>query len=135
MKVVLDTNVLLVSFSTRSKYRPIFDSFLKEEIILCVSTDILLEYEEVIGRHMGRKLATDVMLLIENALNVEWITNYYKWDLIDADPDDNKFVDCAIACNAKCLVSNDRHFASLKELDFPKVEVVAADQFLELLAD
>ena len=52
MKVVLDTNVLLVSFSSKSNYRWVFDSFLQEQISLCVTTDILIEYEEApTGRH------------------------------------------------------------------------------------
>jgi putative PIN family toxin of toxin-antitoxin system len=133
MKIVLDTNVLLVSFAKKSPFRPIFDSFLKEQITLCVSTEILLEYEEIIGRHLGEKLASNVLQLIENAPNVEWITNYYRWELVEVDPDDNKFVDCAIACNAKYLVSNDRHFQFLTEIDFPKVALLSAEEFIELL--
>ncbi len=76
MKVVLDTNVLLVSFSAKSVFRPIFDSFLDEQTTLCVTTDILMEYEEIIGEHMGAAVASYVLQLIENAPNVEWITKY-----------------------------------------------------------
>jgi len=75
---VLDTNVLLVAISGKSKFRPIFDSFLNEEFEMCVTADILLEYEEVIKRHMGRNIAKYVLQLIENAPNVVWITKYYK---------------------------------------------------------
>ena len=42
--------------------------------------------------------------------HVELITPYYHFNLITADPDDNKFVDCAIAANAHYIVSNDKHF-------------------------
>ena len=129
MKIALDTNVLLVSISSKSKFRPILDAFIKEEYTLCVTTDILLEYEEIIKRHMGDKFAEAVLQLIENAPNVEWITKYYKWNLIDADPDDNKFVDCAVACDAKYLVSDDKHFRVLKQVEFPKVEVISAEEF------
>ena len=78
---------------------------------------------------MGDKFAEAVLQLIENAPNVEWITKYYKWNLIDADPDDNKFVDCAVACDAKYLVSDDKHFRVLKQVEFPKVEVISAEEF------
>ncbi|GJM35680.1 MAG: hypothetical protein DHS20C18_46810 [Saprospiraceae bacterium] len=67
MRVVLDTNVLLVSFSIKSDYRLVFDAFLKEEITLCVTTDILIEYEEIVGRHMGEKIANTLLQIIENA--------------------------------------------------------------------
>jgi uncharacterized protein len=129
MKVVIDTNVLLVSFSRNSNYYWIFDSFLKEEITICVTTDILMEYEEIISKHIGRKIATTVLNLLENAPNIELITKYFKWNLIHIDPDDNKFVDCAVASSAKYLVSNDQHFEVLKEVAFPKVETITANEF------
>lgn len=133
MKVVLDTNVLLVALARKSEYRIIFDAFLNEEISLCVTTDILVEYEEIIGKHLGAKLASNLLQLIENAPNVEWVTKYYKWNLITHDADDNKFVDCAVARNAKYLVSDDKHFNILKQTPFPKVELLKAGEFKEIL--
>lgn len=55
-KIVLDTNVLLVSISPRSPYRWVFDAFIDEKFTLFVTTDILLEYEEIISKHMGKKI-------------------------------------------------------------------------------
>jgi predicted nucleic acid-binding protein len=54
-------------------------------------------------------------------------------ELISVDYDDNKFVDCAISAGAKCIVSNDKHFKILKEIDFPKLEVITDDEFLSLI--
>lgn len=54
----------------------------------------------------------------------------YAFHLIKADEDDNKFVDCAIVANAKYIVSNDRHFDVLREIPFPKVDVIKINQFL-----
>lgn len=133
MKVVIDTNVLLVSFSSKSKYRWIFDIFLEEKITLCVTTDILIEYEEIISRHMGSEIATTVLNLLENAPNLELTTKYFKWNLIHIDPDDNKFVDCAIASGAKYLVSNDKHFNVLKGITFPKVKILTANEFKSVI--
>jgi len=135
MRVVLDTNVLLVILSRTSKFRLIFDSFLFEKITLCVTTDILVEYEEILGERIGKEIASNVLKLIENAPNVEFITNYYKWNLITKDPDDNKFVDCAVAASAKFLVSDDKHFNILKEIKFPKVELIKAEEFKEILEE
>jgi len=92
-----------------------------------------MEYEEIIERHLGKEIAAIVLMLIENALNVEWITKYYKWNLITKDPDDNKFVDCAIAANAKYLVSDDKYFNVLKRTAFPKVELLKAEDFTQFL--
>lgn len=132
MKVVLDTNILFVSISPRSTYHWVFQKFINEEFILCVTTDILQEYEEIIGNHMGQEVANTVLQLIENSINVEYITKYFRWNLINVDPDDNKFVDCAISSNAKFIVTNDKHFNVIKKVDFPKIEVVDIDKFKEI---
>ncbi|MEQ8705123.1 MAG: putative toxin-antitoxin system toxin component, PIN family [Phaeodactylibacter sp.] len=135
MKVVLDTNVLLVSISPKSRFRPIFDAFITERYKLCVTTDILAEYEEVLSRHMGNELTEYALQLIENAPNVLWTTKYFKWQLVKSDADDNKFVDCAIASNADFIVSNDKHFNVLHDLSFPKVNVQKAAAFLKLMQE
>jgi len=49
--------------------------------------------------------------------------------LIEADPDDNKFVDCAICGNAELIVTNDVHFNILKNIDFPIVDVKSIQEF------
>jgi len=133
LKVVLDTNVLLVSISLKSKYHWVFQKFIREDFILCVTTDILQEYEEIIGQHMGQEAANYVLQIIENSANVNFITKYFRWNLISADPNDNKFVDCAVSCNAKFLVTNDKHFNVLKNIEFPKIEVIGVDYFESIL--
>lgn len=50
--------------------------------------------------------------------------------VLDTDPDDNKFVDCAIIANAKYIVTQDHHFDVLKNIEFPKVDVVNIQTFL-----
>lgn len=129
LRVVLDTNVLLVSISPNAPNYWIIQHFLNEDFILCVTTDILLEYEEVITRHMGALAAKNIMEALENAPHVDLITRYFKWGLIEKDPDDNKFVDCAIAGNARFIVSEDRHFRILKDVEYPKVEVIGIAEF------
>ena len=55
---------------------------------------------------------------------------YYKWQLVVNDPDDNEFADVAIAAGADFLVTNDRHFQPLLQIDFPRVPVVTLQEFL-----
>ena len=78
---------------------------------------------------MGQDISKTLMQIIENAPNVELITRYFKWHLIANDPDDNKFVDCAIASSANYLVSNDKHFNILNRIKFPKVTVLTIQEF------
>jgi uncharacterized protein len=133
MKVVLDTNVLLTIISERSSIHDIFMAFVEEQYTLCVTTDILMEYEEVITRHMGHITAVNVLQIIENALNVLYINRYYAWHIIETDPDDNKFVDCAIAANAKYIVTGDRHFNIVKSIDFLKLSIITAYDLQKIL--
>ncbi|MFY8112382.1 MAG: putative toxin-antitoxin system toxin component, PIN family, partial [Flavobacterium sp.] len=114
-KVVLDTNVLLVSISTKSKLHWIFKNLLEGNYILCITTEILAEYAEIIDQQMGTLASESALGLLENLPNVELITNYYKFNLLK-DPDDNKFVDCAISSNAD--------FSILKKIEFPKVTII-----------
>lgn len=57
----------------------------------------------------------------------------FSFGLIEADKDDNKFIDCAVAANAKCIVTEDNHFNVLKRIPFPKVEVVGINDFVGYL--
>ena len=127
-KVVLDTNVLLVSISNRSKLHWVFKGLLEGQYVLCVTTDILAEYAEIIDQHMGVLASESVLGVIENLPNVEWITTYYKFHLLK-DEDDNKFVDCAIAANANFIVTHDKDFRVLKEEEFPFIRVIDSNVF------
>ena len=75
-------------------------------------------------------VARYVVYTILERKNVRQISAYYKWNLITADPDDNKFVDCAVAANAKYIVTEDHHFNVLKRISFPVVNVIDIDKFL-----
>lgn len=88
MKVVLDTNVLLVSIPSQSLYHPVFKAFLDEAYTLCVTTDILDEYAEIFGERANKVVAQNTLETIDSAPNVEFVTKYYHWYLIKADPDD-----------------------------------------------
>jgi predicted nucleic acid-binding protein len=61
------------------------------------------------------------------------ITPWYKWNLIAADHDDNKFADCALNAGADYIVTNDHHFNVLKTLGFPPVTVVNIETFKDIL--
>jgi uncharacterized protein len=133
IRIVLDTNVLLVSLSDRSPYHLIFRAFLDRQYSLCVSTEILAEYAEILATHANQNVATNTLETLESAENVVFITRFFAFDLIKADPDDNKFVDCAIAANADYIVTNDTHFNILATIAFPSVSVMNSSEFMLFL--
>ena len=133
MRIVLDTNSLIQSFSERSPYFAVWMSILKGENILCVSNEIMEEYAEILQRLAGKSTADYVMDAITKSKYVEFVTPYYHFGLIHADPDDNKFVDCAVAADAEYIVTNDSHFNVLKQIDWPKLTIIALKEFYETL--
>ena len=64
---------------------------------------------------------------------MEFITPYFHFNLITADPDDNKFVDCAITANARYIVSNDKHYNILKQIPYPTIDVISIKEFAKLI--
>jgi uncharacterized protein len=133
MIVVIDTNILLVSVSPQSKHHWIYKGFLNKEYQLAVSTEILLEYEEIIGRFMGKEVAQSVVKAIAYAPNTILVTRWFSWNLISSDPDDNKFVDAFIACGADYIITEDKHFETINNLPFPPVKVISLSAYYELL--
>lgn len=134
MRVVFDTNVLLVSLPSHSPFRALYQAVVDERLTLYVTTEMIAEYEEQISRRLGIA-RTDVQLReLLNLPAVQEITVYYQWYLLaEIDADDDKFVDCAVACGADYLVTNDRHFNRLRAIPFPVVNIIKAEDFLELL--
>ena len=106
-----------------------WQSFVDGKNKLCVSNEILEEYIEILQRLTDNETAEYVVKTILNSPFVELITPFYHFNLITVDPDDNKFVDCAISATENYIVTNDHHYDVLKDIDFPKVNVVNIQQF------
>ena len=87
-KIVLDTNCLLASISRRSTAYPVWKGFQEGRYTLCVTNEILAEYEEMIAHMASAEVATNVIRMIMDSRHVEFIDTYYHWNLITADPDD-----------------------------------------------
>ena len=131
--VVVDTNCLLRMIPMRSKYRPAWESFLDGKYILCVSNEIVSEYMEILTAKVSSTFAENIVGAILRSPFVRRFDPQFHFNLIEADPDDNKFVDCAIIANADFIVSEDSHFRVLKTIPFPKVNVLTLDEFSEEL--
>ena len=132
-RVVIDTNCLLQILGSKSNYHFLFESFLQFGYAMCISNEVLLEYEEIL-RIKASPLAADLFLkVIARSRNVIRKDPYFKWNIITKDYDDNKFVDCAFACRANYIVTNDNHFQEAANSPFPKFNVIDLDAFAELM--
>ncbi len=134
MKVVVDTNVLLISINPTSRFNLIFRKAITGNYNLCISNSILLEYEEVFQSKINPKLADAAIAALIYSPFVLRFDPRISWKLIVADPDDDKFTDCAIAANVDYLVSNDRHFNVLNQTRFPKLQLISAEDFLQIIS-
>ena len=131
--IVLDTNCLLQALPSKSPYHKIWTDIFDGKISLCVNTDILEEYEEIIAQKSTPEIAQNVVEAIANLSTTTFQNTYVHFELLPADSDDNKFVDCAVASDAEYIVTNDKHFNPLKEIPWPKVEIIKISEFIKQL--
>ena len=61
MNIVLDTNCLLMSLSRRSRYYPVWRDFVDGKYTLCITNEILAEYEEILTQKVGPEIASNVI--------------------------------------------------------------------------
>ena len=133
MTVCLDTSVFLQIFGRRQPYHPILRALLDGRVTLAVSTEILLEYEEVTTRLSGadrwREVAALLELLSRLHGNIREVGPQFRFVVITADPDDNKFCDCSIAAEADFVVTEDSHFEVMKGAGY-KPQPVRPEEFI-----
>lgn len=134
-KIVLDTNCLLQIISQKSPERIVWDKILSDDVVLCVSTEILLEYTEILSIYTSPSVAENIVKAIKLRPNTQFIEPHYNWLLLP-DPDDNKFVDCAISANARYVVSDDKHFKVLKRKDtWPRLDLKTLKEYAAHLSN
>jgi len=129
-RIVLDTNCLLQSLPSNSPYHKIWTDVLGGKIQLCVNTEILNEYEEILASKTTKEIARNVVEAIARLSTTYYQEVYIHFGLITADPDDNKFVDCAVAADAEYIVTNDNHFKVLKKISWPRLSVIKIKEFV-----
>ena len=133
MRVVIDTNCLIASINRNRPEFWLYNAFSDEAFDWLISNEILTEYVEMLGSMYSENTAKVVSEILLMADNVYLQEPFFKWALIEADPDDNKFADFAISANVDYLVTNDKHFNVLKNRDFLGVRVVDLDTFRKIL--
>ncbi len=133
MKVILDTNVLMVIAPQPSAYHWVFNALRAGTFSAVVSTDMLEEYAEKLGDWYGQAFTDAVLNELTALPNVLTTSPAYFYSFITADPDDNKFTDAYLSGNANLLVSNDGHFKALFKYNFPVVNWILFADFTDFL--
>ena len=135
LRVVLDTNVLMVSFLPHHKHFWVYEALENQLYTLILSNEILEEYYEKIAERYNPNVADMISFGLPNLKNAVKISPTYRFTLIKDDPDDDKHVDCAVAGNADFIVTHDKHFDVLRTIEFPIVKVITLEEFRKILND
>ena len=130
MKVVIDTNIFVSSFFGGNP-KKIIDLWKKEKIVLCLSNAVLDEYIDVLGR-IGMKEEAELkelLSLFSMGFNIVFTMKTPKIKIIKNDPDDDKFIECAVALKADAVITGDGEVLAVKE--YMGIRILTPQQFLE----
>ncbi len=130
MRVVIDTNVFVSSFFGGNP-RKIVDLWKKRKISLCISKNILDEYIEVLQRiGLGDEREIEELLsLFAKGFNILFTTKTPKIKAIKDDPDDDKFIECAVALKAEAIITGDKALKAMNE--YMGIKILTPQQFLK----
>ena len=135
LKVVLDTNVLVSALIKSDSTPELVVSLIREDLaLLCLSEPIFIEYEEVLNRPKFRGLDREKVEAFLTRLKTRacWVEPRIVLEIIESDPGDNRFPECALEARADFLVTgNTKHFPFKK---FKKTRIVTPADFLAVFA-
>jgi uncharacterized protein len=132
MRIVLDTNCLIQIVGRNTPYHKIFQEILTGRLILLLSKEVVLEYEEIFASKISSDFSGFIIkALLENPF-INKVEIFYQWNLISQDPDDNKFIDLGLNGNADYLITNDKHFNIVKSISFPTLKIITLKDFFDL---
>ena len=130
MKVVIDTNIFVSSFFGGNPRR-IIDLWKTEKITLCLSKEILDEYIEVLQRIglQGEDELGELLSLFKKGFNMLFTTKTPKVKVVKNDPDDDKFIECAVALKAEVIVTGDKAIEAVGE--YMGIKILTPQRFLK----
>ncbi len=129
IKVVLDTNVFISSFFGGNP-RKVIGFWETGEISLCLSKPIIDEYVEVL-RRMGlqdEKELGELLGLFATGTHVIFTAKTPELQIVADDPDDDKFIECAVALKADYILSGDKALLAIE--NYMGIDIVNPKQFL-----
>ena len=129
-RVVIDTNVFISSFFGGNP-KEIIDLWKTGEITICVSKDIINEYVEVL-RRLGlqdEKELQELLQIFAEGHNIVFAASTPSLEIVEQDPNDNMFIECAVALRCSHIISGDKHLKSIE--NYMGIRIVSPKDFLE----
>jgi hypothetical protein len=134
MRIVVDTNIFVSSFFGGNP-RKIIDLWQNEKITLCLSGDILDEYVDVLNRigFKGEPEIEELLSLFSSGFNILFTTKTPVIKIVKEDPEDDKFIECAVALKAKVVVTGDKALLAIKE--YRGIQILTPAQLLSQIGE
>lgn len=134
MKAVLDTNVLISGVISTGVTHEVLVHGFRDEYEIIVSVATLTEFRETLLKYPGKfhMDEADVQQEVETVRYfAEFVDPEESISAVKDDPDDDKFLEAAVAGNVDFVVSGDRHLLDLGS--FRGIEILDPRTFYELL--
>lgn len=129
MNVVIDTNVFISSFFGGNP-GSIIDLWKNRNVTLCLSKEILDEYVDVLERlDLDRELVGELLSLFAAGRNILFSVSTPALSVVREDPDDDKFINCAVALKAEAIITGDKALLNVRE--YSGIRIVTPRQFLD----
>ena len=128
MKIVVDTNVIASAIFFGGKPFQLLCHIMEGRVDVVASKEIVDEYEEIVLRLQQKYPAINTKIPLQDILAKLEIIRISSDIHISRDPDDDKFIECAV--DAKCLyiVSGDKDLLSPE--NYGEVQIVTVSEFL-----
>jgi len=127
---VIDTNIYISAIFWGGKPRDVVNLGRNGRVSIFTSSEIQAELERKLKTKFGIEKKEVAQILLDYSMFTLPIKSLHKVVVIDADPDDNKFIECAVASKAAYIVSGDKHLLNLK--NYQGIQIKKAAEFLEI---
>ena len=129
-KIVIDTNIYISAIFWGGKPRSVVDLGRNGQVSIFTSSQIEKEINKKLKTKFGLSDEEVAQILLDFSTFTLPIKASRKITVIDDDPDDDKFIECAVASRAGFIVSGDKHLLNLKE--YKGIKIMKAGDFLSL---
>lgn len=129
--IVVDTNILVSSIFWDGNPYQIIQRGIEQRNLIFSSNDILNELRVILKRDFNIDKIEIDDIIHAFALFIHLVKPKEKINHIKDDLRDNIILECAVAANAKCIVSGDKHLLNLKK--FRGIKILSAKEFLDVV--
>lgn len=131
-KVVIDTNIYISAIFWGGNPREVVDLGRDGKISIFTSLEIQKEIDRILSTKFGLSDEETGQILIDFSTFTSWVKASRKIAVVDKDPDDDKFIECAVSAGASYVITGDDHLLELER--YQDIEILNAADFLSIIA-